>query len=119
MGERRQFLLRVEASRWAATQEVATTRESARIYSGGEEGVGGASLEWKLRASVWSRLCLNVDVCNQHIGSRPAPRLHEEGSHDLTGQGSDQGVDSGTRGQVLLDELGLSYWRDVDETGPS
>uniref|UniRef100_A0A0G4FJ99 Uncharacterized protein n=1 Tax=Chromera velia CCMP2878 TaxID=1169474 RepID=A0A0G4FJ99_9ALVE len=117
MGARTHFLPRVEASRWAATQGVATTRGSARICSGGEEGVGGAGLEWKLRASVLSRLCLNVDVCNQHIGSRPAPRFHEEGSHELTGEDVDQGADSGTRAQVVLDEQELPDWRDVDETG--
>uniref|UniRef100_A0A0G4GW78 Uncharacterized protein n=1 Tax=Chromera velia CCMP2878 TaxID=1169474 RepID=A0A0G4GW78_9ALVE len=119
MGARRHFLPLVEASRWAATHGVATTRGSARICSGGEEEVGGSGLEWTLRASVLSRLCLNVDVCNQHIGSGPAPRLHEEGSHEYTGGDVDQGADSGTRGQVLLDEQKLPDWRDVDETGPS
>uniref|UniRef100_A0A0K6S8Y8 Uncharacterized protein n=1 Tax=Chromera velia CCMP2878 TaxID=1169474 RepID=A0A0K6S8Y8_9ALVE len=113
MGARRHFLPRVEASRWAATQRAATTRRSARICSGGGEGVGGAGLEWMRRASVLSRLG------NQHIGSRPAPRLHEEGSHELRGQGFDQGADPGTRGQVLLDEQKVPEWRDVDETGPS
>uniref|UniRef100_A0A0K6S973 Uncharacterized protein n=1 Tax=Chromera velia CCMP2878 TaxID=1169474 RepID=A0A0K6S973_9ALVE len=111
MGARRHFLPRVEASRWAATQRAATTRRSARICSGGGEGVGGAGLEWMRRASVLSRLG------NQHIGSRPAPRLHEEGSHELRGQGFDQGADPGTRGQVLLDEQKVPEWRDVDETG--
>uniref|UniRef100_A0A0G4FVL5 Uncharacterized protein n=1 Tax=Chromera velia CCMP2878 TaxID=1169474 RepID=A0A0G4FVL5_9ALVE len=118
MGARRHFLPRVEASRWVATQGAAKTRGSARICSGGEEEVGGAGLEWKLKASVLSRLCLNVDVCNQHIGSRPAPRFHEEGSHELTGEDVDQGADSGRRAQVVLDEQELPDWRDVDETGP-
>uniref|UniRef100_A0A0G4IFB6 Uncharacterized protein n=1 Tax=Chromera velia CCMP2878 TaxID=1169474 RepID=A0A0G4IFB6_9ALVE len=59
--------LRVAASRWAATQGV---RGTARICSGGQEEVGEAGLEWTV--SVWSRLCLGVSVCNQHIGSRPA-----------------------------------------------
>uniref|UniRef100_A0A0G4HVV3 Uncharacterized protein n=1 Tax=Chromera velia CCMP2878 TaxID=1169474 RepID=A0A0G4HVV3_9ALVE len=119
MGARRHFLPQVEASRWAATQRVATTRGSAKFCSGGEEEVGGAGLEWTLRASVLSHLCLDGDVCNQHIGSRPAPKLHEEGTHEYTGGDFDQGLDCGTRRQVLLDEQKLSDWRDVDETGPS
>uniref|UniRef100_A0A0G4FH18 Uncharacterized protein n=1 Tax=Chromera velia CCMP2878 TaxID=1169474 RepID=A0A0G4FH18_9ALVE len=69
MGEKRHFSPRVAACRWSATQGVAATCEAARIYNGGQEEVGEADLEWTLRASVWSRLSLNVDVCNQHIAS--------------------------------------------------
>uniref|UniRef100_A0A0G4IFS4 Uncharacterized protein n=1 Tax=Chromera velia CCMP2878 TaxID=1169474 RepID=A0A0G4IFS4_9ALVE len=82
---------RVAASRWAATRG---SRGTARICSGGQEEVGE---EW----------CLN---CNQHGGSR----FHEEGSHEFMGH---QGAESGSRGQVLLDEQRLPGSRDVDETG--
>uniref|UniRef100_A0A0G4FS76 Uncharacterized protein n=1 Tax=Chromera velia CCMP2878 TaxID=1169474 RepID=A0A0G4FS76_9ALVE len=107
MGARRHFLPRVAASRWTATQGLVTTRGTVRICSWGGEEVGEAGLEW----TAW---CLN---CNQHIGSRPAPRLHEAGSQEFIGQDVVQGAESGRRGQVLLDEQRLPGSRDVDETG--
>uniref|UniRef100_A0A0G4GYU7 Uncharacterized protein n=1 Tax=Chromera velia CCMP2878 TaxID=1169474 RepID=A0A0G4GYU7_9ALVE len=88
---------RAAASRLAATQG---TRGAARICSGGREEVG----------EEWTAWCLN---CNQHSGSR----LHQEGSHEFMGQDVVQGVESGSRGQVLLDEQSLPGSRDVDETG--
>uniref|UniRef100_A0A0G4FDY2 Uncharacterized protein n=1 Tax=Chromera velia CCMP2878 TaxID=1169474 RepID=A0A0G4FDY2_9ALVE len=105
MGARRHFSPRVAASRWAATQGVAATWGAARRCSGGQEEVGKAGLKWTLKASDWSGLCLNVSVCNEHIGSRPASTLHEECNHELTDQ------DFGRRGQVHLDEQRLEMFR--------